>query len=331
MSPIPLIRMRYADAFAKELDRIGAPTEQLLNRVGLSEELLLQRDAFIPFNQLSILTGLAARHTGMMDLGLQAGFTPLQEHSDFGRHLIFAPTLLQAYQRLLLTAPTELTNANFSIEPDPEGYWFCMGRIDGAELEVQQVELYRLAVIAQMVRWVAGEQWHPRKIRMQSQQLEGADNISLIQQGELQLGQYQPALLVPHVYLARQMIIKKPAKATDPVLDLPSFDFAESLQEVLKPFSPTSFPSMQQLAISMGIDERELERAMHKSGLNYKRLLEQRRIECARSLLEKQQMSVAQIANELGYSSSISFSRAFKRAVGQAPAAFQKHALVEIV
>ena len=48
MKNIPLVRVRYADSFTKELNRIGAPTERLLNKVGLAEEMLSVPDVFMP-------------------------------------------------------------------------------------------------------------------------------------------------------------------------------------------------------------------------------------------------------------------------------------------
>ena len=60
MDAIPLVRVRYADSFAEQLNRLGAPTERLLNQVNLSEEALTFRDGFMPVSQLWRLTTLAA-------------------------------------------------------------------------------------------------------------------------------------------------------------------------------------------------------------------------------------------------------------------------------
>ena len=40
MSAIPLVRVRYADSFAQSRNRLGAPTERLLNRVNLTGQIL---------------------------------------------------------------------------------------------------------------------------------------------------------------------------------------------------------------------------------------------------------------------------------------------------
>ncbi|TXK93707.1 hypothetical protein BMR02_14840 [Methylococcaceae bacterium HT1] len=54
MNNIPLVRVRYAGSFAKELHKLGAPTERVLNTVGLSEEILDIPDGFMPVEQLSL-------------------------------------------------------------------------------------------------------------------------------------------------------------------------------------------------------------------------------------------------------------------------------------
>ena len=44
---IPLVRSRYVHAFAAVLDRVGAPTGNLLDRVGLTGRVLEHGDAVI--------------------------------------------------------------------------------------------------------------------------------------------------------------------------------------------------------------------------------------------------------------------------------------------
>ena len=68
MKSIPLVRVRYADSFAKVLNRIGAPTESILNSVELSEEILSVPDGYMPVEQLWRFTALAANYTGVSDI-----------------------------------------------------------------------------------------------------------------------------------------------------------------------------------------------------------------------------------------------------------------------
>ena len=102
MNNIPLVRVRYADSFAKVLNRIGAPTERILNVVGLSEEMLSVPDGFMPVEQLWRFTALASSYTGISDFGLKSGLTPLQQHSQFGHNIMLSQTLYQAIIQFLI-------------------------------------------------------------------------------------------------------------------------------------------------------------------------------------------------------------------------------------
>jgi hypothetical protein len=158
MDAIPLVRVRYADSFAEQLKCLGAPTERLLNQVNLSEEALTSRDGFMPVSQWWRLTALAPplhRHLGD---GLRAGLTPLAEHSQFGHNLLFAPTLCQAMTMFCAMVPAELTNAQFRVERRGTLAWLRGGPVEGGAEEIRQVELYRIGMIVQVIRWATGDQ-----------------------------------------------------------------------------------------------------------------------------------------------------------------------------
>ena len=83
MNNIQLVRVRYANSFAHVLNVLDASTEKLLNQVGLSEEILRIANDFMPVNQLWRFTALAASYTGVSDIGLISGLTPLGQHSQY--------------------------------------------------------------------------------------------------------------------------------------------------------------------------------------------------------------------------------------------------------
>ena len=48
MQVIPLVRAKYVYTYGAVLDRLGAPTRRLFERVGLSERVLEDPEAVIP-------------------------------------------------------------------------------------------------------------------------------------------------------------------------------------------------------------------------------------------------------------------------------------------
>jgi len=136
MNNIPLVRVRNAGSFANELNNLGAPTEKLLNNVGLSEEILSVPDGFMPVRQLWRFSALAASYTGILDIGLASGLTPLGQYSNAGHEVMLSPNLYQAMTLFCKLANTEITNANFQIRQQQDRFLFCGGAVEGTDAEL---------------------------------------------------------------------------------------------------------------------------------------------------------------------------------------------------
>lgn len=75
-----------------------------------------------------------------------------------------------------------------------------------------------------------------------------------------------------------------------------------------------------QVAAQLGISERSLHRRLAAEGQRYRILDERVRRRLAERLLRDSRLDLDSIARQLGYAEAASFSRAFKRWTGQAPA-----------
>ena len=85
MTNIPLVRVTYAESFTEVLNQIGAPTERLLNQLNLSEEVLAVPGGYMIVEKLWKVCALAASYSGLPDIGLKAGMTPLEKHGQLSR------------------------------------------------------------------------------------------------------------------------------------------------------------------------------------------------------------------------------------------------------
>ena len=325
MEQLPLVKMRYADSFAQELYRLGAPVERLLNRVNLSEEMLVARDDYIAVSQLWRLTALAADYCDQFDIGLQAGLTPLQEHSQFGQNLVYAPTLYQAFKTFCSMAPNELTNADFSFSRENDSAWFCGGPVYGSEPEQLQVGLYRLAMFIQLVRWAAGPDWRPRRIRLQVSSI-GEIGSDLLRGASLEFNCREPAIEIPANLLGRELTIEPTANAyLAGTGENQSFNFRNSLKQFLRTHIRGHRFRIEQAASALDLSVRTLQRRLAEHGLVYSDLVEQTRVDLARELLLNTDLPISEIAFFAGYSESTHFSRAFKRVTGNSPREFRDY------
>ncbi|MGL3336736.1 AraC family transcriptional regulator ligand-binding domain-containing protein [Pseudomonas aeruginosa] len=77
--------------------------------------------------------------------------------------------------------------------------------------------------------------------------------------------------------------------------------------------------SAAELALQIGMNERELYRRLEERGLNYRLLLDDVRFHLAQRYLDEGKLALVEIAMALGYSEQSAFTRAFKRWSGQPP------------
>lgn len=101
-----------------------------------------------------------------------------------------------------------------------------------------------------------------------------------------------------------------------PVVDLTKDAIARSLSEGL--------PSMADIARTLGMSARSLHRRLSEHGLSFQGLTETTRQELAEGLLKDARYSLADVAFLTGFSEQSSFTRAFKRWVGDTPARYRK-------
>ncbi len=86
----------------------------------------------------------------------------------------------------------------------------------------------------------------------------------------------------------------------------------------------TSGTSSTQVAEQLNMSERSMHRHLKDMNTTFKEILQDVRIELSKLYIENNQFNVTDIAFQLGFSDSSSFSRAFKRWTGTSPAEYRK-------
>jgi len=90
---------------------------------------------------------------------------------------------------------------------------------------------------------------------------------------------------------------------------------------------PDGPPGQQQIAAALHVSNRTLQRKLREEGTSFKELLKDTRMQLARKYLRSPGRSVVETAYLLGFSEPSTFSRAFKRWTGVAPAQYRESVL----
>lgn len=86
-------------------------------------------------------------------------------------------------------------------------------------------------------------------------------------------------------------------------------------------------PRVTQVARSLGMGERTLQRRLSERGLTFNDVVDQVRERLARQNVARDGVTLTEVAFLLGYSESSAFIRAFRRWTGETPRAYRKRAL----
>jgi len=87
-----------------------------------------------------------------------------------------------------------------------------------------------------------------------------------------------------------------------------------------------TLPRIAEAAALLGVSERSLRRALRADGTSFRAIVDDVRLRKARQLLRDARWSIADVAQQLGYSEPASFIHAFKRWTGVPPAVFRRSA-----
>jgi AraC-like DNA-binding protein len=106
--------------------------------------------------------------------------------------------------------------------------------------------------------------------------------------------------------------------------DPPNNDFIAALRRVLRTHRRGGWLTINQVAELAGVSVRTLQRKLAAEGRIYSELVDEIRAERAVDLLKNTDVSLVEIAKEVGYSTPSNFARAFERSTGQSPTEFRR-------
>ncbi|SFF37056.1 AraC-type DNA-binding protein [Fontimonas thermophila] len=88
--------------------------------------------------------------------------------------------------------------------------------------------------------------------------------------------------------------------------------------------SGEGLPTLVELAHTLNLSPRTLDRYLRREGTHYRELARRARLDKACALIATGDMSLTQIAYELGYTDAANFTRAFRRETGLSPSAYRR-------
>ena len=323
---------------AKALRMQGVEPMELFEAADIDPAMVINPDRRIPMEKMQTLWRMAEEATGDECFGLLAA-EQLQPATlqGMGLAILASSTLYDALKRLVRFAHIFHTGANLSlVDRDPYVDLEVRHQEERERDLVWASEDFAIGIGIVMCRITLGEYFSPFEIECRRPTPADPDRYCSVLGTRVQFERE-----FNRVRYVKSDILEQLASA-NPELARVNDEQAEAYLASYTPVStsravankiiehlPDGPPSQKDIAEAMHVSNRTLQRKLKEEGTSFIDLLQDARLSLAKKYLAQPQRSIVEIAYLLGFSEPSTFSRAFKRWTGHAPAEYRAEAQAE--
>jgi len=326
-----MVRAAALTNYFEIAEQLGFNSVPLLNEVGLSHAIIGNPDNRISASAVVTLLEESARATNCPTFGLRMAET--RQIADFGPvGLLIAhqPTLREVL--LALINYRHLLNEALTVHVGDVGKHVIIREEVVTDLPVypRQATELALGVLARAGGALLGSHWKPERVLFVHDAPPDLQLHRRIFRCKLEFGSEYNG------FVCAASDLDYPCSAANPALAR----YAEQLLQALPHRSDTSIEAevheaiylllpmgratVEQVAQSLGMNVRTLQRHLEERGVTFSDLINTVRRELATRYIESGQHSLGHVAELLGYSTQTSFTRWFKNEFGVSPTQWQK-------
>lgn len=186
-----------------------------------------------------------------------------------------------------------------------------------------------LAALVSFMRELCGVDWSPSAVFLARSAPADVTPYRQYFQAPLHFGSDVCALRFGANWLARPVAGADPRRqrlAREKALAIGDATLVEQVNRTLRILLLHGRSSGADVAQSLAMHRRTLERHLHAAGTTFQQLLDRVRFAVAKELLEESTVTLNEITAALGYADDVSFIRAFRRWTGTTPGAWRESA-----
>jgi AraC-like DNA-binding protein len=322
----------YIKLVCQDLEHQGIPVERSLRAAQLPEDFIENGDGMVSIHEFHMLYDFARQETKDHYLGLHIGskiFT--NHHGPLGYLISSSPTAEAALKSLVKFVALRTQLLELELKEEGEG----LRLIVNEKADLQSARIFFLEALISLLI-------NAFKTIFQ-RDLEGL-KLELAYEAEGRETKYQEYFNCPISFSRKQTVLvfpKATAQLKNMMADAKAFRLAEiecqnlydnliandglknKIEEIILN-SENQFPTLEEVAEELGMSKSTLIRKLSKSGISYKKIVNDIRYELATYYLIETQLPVESIAEKLGFQDTSNFSRVFKRWKNTSPSEFRK-------
>lgn len=192
-------------------------------------------------------------------------------------------------------------------------------RLDTDEAQPVSILLFELAFFLELIRLHTGIWVVPVKVSLPAHmQLDKAYQDFFVT--PIEIGDAATLAISSHD-ANLPLISGERIAAIEPKSDIVQSDLRRRLESVLSERLPSGQVQIAEIAPTLHMSVRSLQRSLNEANLSYRHILDDLRLRISTQYLAQGEFSIAEIAYLLGYSEPSVFFRAYKRWTGRTPKA----------
>lgn len=310
----------------------GLDVPRLFNAVGIDLGLLDQADARLPADKVTQLWDLAVAWSGNASLGLDRELA--LRHVDFdvvGYAMLSSPDLragLEDFARYLALISDAAT---FELQPQGRGAWLVLGHTGNRLRIPRQRQEYGLLALLMLCRWLtrreirplAAEFIFPEPVDFQPYRMAFECPLSFDRVAtRILLCNADLDAAIPSRNASLYALHEKVMAGRLASLGNVRISYRVS-EEIIRRL-PQGEPRREEVASSLALADRTLQRRLHAEQTSFQALLDGARRELACKYLADEHYSLGQVADLLGFVDRSNFFRACKRWFGLPPGQYRQ-------
>ena len=306
----------------------------LLRSVGIDPDGVADPKIMVAADAYYGLLERIARNVDVVDLPLRTGASmSCDDYGALGLAFKAAPTLHGSFSRVVRYAQLWTSVVDYELAVSGDSMWFILHRTGAPRLGLHLSNEATLASATAISREVSkSRQFAPVEVHL----AHPAPSVTAHHEAyfgcPVYFGSDRNALLISTADLRcanrlgdegiTQFLLGHLDRELVQVTEIKSLK--DRTKDVIARALSEGLPNMDVVSRRLGLSVRSLHRRLAENGLTFQTLTEDTRRELAEGLLRDERYSIAEIAFLTGFSEQSSFTRAFKRWVGDTPANYRK-------
>jgi AraC-like DNA-binding protein len=307
--------------------QVGGDPECIFRDVGLDATVLAAPGNRISYDSLLRTLQLTAERTGCPHFGLFAGQSwHLADLGLLGEIMRNSPRVESALQQLVLHQHINSDGTlAFMVQ---RGVTVDLGYAAFADFPPSMLHMYDavMAAATNFMRELCGPNWNPSIVMLQHSRPADVGPYHRFFKAPVHFDSDFCALRFHSSSLEQPLTgasVAALVAAETSALAAGRPAFSDSARRSLRTLLIYGRTSGADLALSLAVHRRTLDRMLAAEGVTFQQVLDEVRFSVAKELLQQSRLAIADIAPALGFQDQVAFFRAFRRWTGTTPGAWR--------